>query len=215
MAIPRLILASASPRRQDLLVQIGVPFDVLAQDIDETPLPDEIPEIYVQRMATEKAAAALTAAPAAVVLAADTTVVCDDRVLGKPVDEADAVAMLQLLSDRQHQVLTAVTIADGSRTDGSRTDRSRTDGSRSRQALSRSTVKFRAISEGEAKAYWQTGEPRGKAGAYAIQGMGAVFVAGLQGSYSGVMGLPLFETAALLAEFGQPVWLPDANQESL
>lgn len=200
MAIPRLILASASPRRQDLLVQIGVPFDVLAQDIDETPLPDEIPEIYVQRMATEKAAAALTAAPAAVVLAADTTVVCDGLVLGKPVDEADAVAMLQRLSDRQHQVLTAVTIADGSR---------------SRQALSRSEVTFRAISETEARAYWQTGEPRGKAGAYAIQGMGAVFVAGLQGSYSGVMGLPLFETAALLAEFGQPVWLPEANQESL
>lgn len=181
-------------------MQIGVPFEVHAQDIDETPFTGEIPEIYVQRMAAEKAAAALAAFPSAVVLAADTTVVCDGLVLGKPADEADAAAMLSRLSGRQHQVFTAVTVADGAQ---------------SRQALSCSEVTFRQISATEAARYWRSGEPRGKAGAYAIQGKGAVFVAGLQGSYSGVMGLPLFETAALLTEFGQPVWQPTDSEESL
>lgn len=199
MAVPRLILASASPRRQDLLVQIGVQFEVRAQDIDESPLPDEAPETYVQRMAAEKAAAALTAFPEALILAADTTVVCDDLVLGKPLNEADAVAMLNRLSGREHQVLTAVCVSDRRQ---------------SHQALSRSAVSFRSISSDEARRYWHTGEPRGKAGAYAIQGMGAVFVAGLRGSYSGVMGLPLFETAALLAKFKQPVWQPADTEES-
>jgi septum formation protein len=199
MAIPRLILASASPRRQDLLVQIGVQFDVRAQDIDETPHPDEAPETYVQRMAAGKAAVALAAFPEAVILAADTTVVCDDLVLGKPVDEADAVAMLSRLSGREHQVLTAVCVSDRRQ---------------SQQALSRSTVNFRSITSDEARRYWHSGEPRGKAGAYAIQGLGAVFVAGLQGSYSGVMGLPLFETAELLAKFKQPVWQPADTEES-
>ncbi|GAB5498953.1 MAG: nucleoside triphosphate pyrophosphatase [Pseudohongiellaceae bacterium] len=199
MAIPRLILASASPRRQDLLVQIGVQFDVRAQDIDETPHPDEAPETYVQRMAAGKAAVALAAFPEAVILAADTTVVCDDLVLGKPVDEADAVAMLSRLSGREHQVLTAVCVSDRRQ---------------SQQALSRSTVNFRSITSDEARRYWHSGEPRGKAGAYAIQGLGAVFVAGLQGSYSGVMGLPLFETAELLAKFKLPVWQPADTEES-
>lgn len=191
MTTPSLILASASPRRQELLRQIGVGFAVQAQDIDETPRPGEHPETYVQRMAAEKAAAARSAFPDAVVLAADTTVVCAGQILGKPADEAEAVAMLTSLSGRDHQVLTAVAVGNGDAT---------------QQALSRSTVSFRNISASEAQRYWQTGEPRGKAGAYAIQGYAAVFVCALQGSFSGVMGLPLFETASLLAEFNIPVW---------
>jgi septum formation protein len=191
MATPQLILASASPRRQELLMQIGVAFEVHAQDIDETPRATESAETYVQRMAVEKARSAQTAFPDALVLAADTTVVCDENVLGKPEDEDDALAMLAQLSGRSHRVLTAVAVASADAL---------------RQALSHSEVRFRDISSAEARRYWQTGEPRGKAGAYAIQGLGAVFVADLVGSYSGVMGLPLYETAALLSEFQQPVW---------
>jgi len=196
---PALILASASPRRQELLVQIGVDFEVRAQDIDESLLSSETPEVYVQRMAVEKAASCLSAFPSAVVLAADTTVVCDGLVLGKPADEADAVAMLSRLSGRRHRVLTAVSLVDSTR---------------QLQALSASEVSFRAISDAEARQYWRTGEPQGKAGAYAIQGMGAVFVSNLQGSYSGVMGLPLYETATLLEEFDYPKWQAAAGTKS-
>lgn len=192
-----IILASASPRRQELLAQIGVRFSVRGQDIDESIHAGEPPRDYVLRMAQEKADSALNeiaAQPGAaggIVLAADTSVVCDEAVLGKPGDEADAVDMLQRLSGRAHRVLSAVAVAAG--------------GGKRRHALSESRVTFRAISLEEAHYYYRSGEPEGKAGAYAIQGYGAVFVERIEGSYSGVMGLPLFETAQLLSEFSVPM----------
>lgn len=192
-----IILASASPRRQELLAQIGVRFTVRGQDIDESIHAGEPPRDYVQRMAQEKADSALNeiaaqpGAEAGIVLAADTSVVCDEAVLGKPGSEADAIAMLQRLSGRTHRVLSAVSVA--------------ASGGEWRHGLSESLVTFRAISFDEAQRYYRSGEPEGKAGAYAIQGYGAVFVERIEGSYSGVMGLPLFETAQLLNEFSVPM----------
>lgn len=202
MTSPRVILASASPRRQALLRQIGVACQVCPQDIDETRRPDEAPKVYVRRMADEKAEAALGSGAdteSAVIVASDTSVVCEGAVLGKPETEAEAVSMLQLLAGREHQVLTAVTVADASHR---------------AQALSESKVLFREIPDAEARRYWQSGEPLGKAGGYAIQGLGAVFVKTLVGSYSGVMGLPLFETARLLAEFGVTCWQADVRDNA-
>lgn len=189
-----LYLASGSPRRRELLTQIGVSFSTLAAPIDESVLPGEPADLYVQRLALAKAAAGLaTLSPSsdAVVLGADTAVVLDGRILGKPVDKADALAMLQLLSGREHQVMTAVALADGQR---------------SEVCLVTSDVSFRPVSADEAHTYWASGEPHDKAGGYAIQGLAAVFVNGMRGSYSAVVGLPLCETAALLAEFGIPTW---------
>ncbi|WP_248768372.1 nucleoside triphosphate pyrophosphatase [Pseudomonas sp. MWU12-2345] len=192
-----LYLASGSPRRRELLTQIGVPFSVISAEIDETPLPDERPLAYVERLARGKAAAgrarlgASQAAAGTCVLGADTAVVLDGRILGKPVDEADALAMLLALSDREHEVLTAIAVLDGERCES---------------RVVRSLVKFRAIHPEEAHLYWSGGEPRDKAGAYAIQGLAAVFVVGLNGSYSAVVGLPLCETAELLGHFGIPCW---------
>jgi septum formation protein len=187
-------LASASPRRRQLLSQIGVPFQVLSVDVDESIAAGEGAERYVVRLARAKAAAGLArlAARRAPVLGADTAVVAGGAILGKPADCADAQRMLGLLSASTHEVLTAVALA---------TD----DGVLSH--LSRSEVTFREITPEEARDYWNTGESRDKAGAYAIQGYGAVFVSGLRGSYSGVMGLPLFETAHLLRAAGVPCWL--------
>ena len=191
-----IILASASPRRQELLAQIGVRFTVRSQYIDESIRIGELANDYVSRMAQEKANSALSAlcvtkdSSDTLVLAADTSVVCDATVLGKPLDEADAVDMLRRLSGREHRVLSAVTL--------STQDKQRT-------VLSESRVRFREISTEEAQQYYGSGEPLGKAGAYAIQGYAAVFVEQLIGSYSGVMGLPLFETAQLLAEFSVPM----------
>ena len=191
-----IILASASPRRQELLAQIGVRFTVRSQYIDESIRIGELANDYVSRMAQEKANSALSAlcvtedSSDTLVLAADTSVVCDATVLGKPMDEADAVDMLRRLSGREHRVLSAVTL--------STQDKQRT-------VLSESRVRFREISIEEAQQYYRSGEPLGKAGAYAIQGYAAVFVEQLVGSYSGVMGLPLFETAQLLAEFSVPM----------
>jgi septum formation protein len=191
-----IILASASARRQELLRQIGVRFTVRSQDIDESIRSGELANDYVIRMAQEKAKSALSAFPvnkdsnATVVLAADTSVVCDADVLGKPIDEADAVDMLRRLSGREHRVLSAVTLATQ--------DKQRT-------VLSESRVRFREISIAEAQQYYRSGESAGKAGAYAIQGYAAVFVEQLIGSYSGVMGLPLFQTAQLLSEFTVPL----------
>ena len=191
-----IILASASPRRQELLAQIGVRFTVRSQYIDESIRIGELANDYVSRMAQEKANSALSAlcvtkdSSDTLVLAADTSVVCDATVLGKPLDEADAVDMLRRLSGREHRVLSAVTL--------STQDKQRT-------VLSESRVRFREISIEEAQQYYRSGEPLGKAGAYAIQGYAAVFVEQLVGSYSGVMGLPLFETAQLLAEFSVPM----------
>ena len=189
-----LHLASASPRRRELLAQIGVPFVTLIASIDETALPGEPAERYVERLAREKALAGLAALsdPAdAVVLGADTAVVLDGRILGKPADRAECLATLVALSGREHQVLTAVALASAQRTE-------------SRVVASR--VRFRPLRAGEAEAYWATGEPCDKAGSYGIQGLAAVFVSQLEGSYSAVVGLPLCETAQLLGEFGIPCW---------
>lgn len=192
-----LYLASGSPRRRELLAQIGVPFASLMTSVDETPLPDEAPSAYVERLARAKAAAGLAALGAdeqAAVLGADTTVVLDGRILGKPASREECIAMLQALSGREHEVLTAVALASVQRSE------TRTVSSR---------VGFRPIDAVEAGAYWDTGEPADKAGGYAIQGFAAVFVRHLQGSYSAVVGLPLCETAHLLTEFGIPFWQPE------
>lgn len=189
-----LYLASGSPRRRELLTQIGVPFTAVSADIDETPLAHETPSAYVERLARSKAEAGRRALHADVdgcVLGADTAVVLDGRILGKPLDQAEAMTMLLSLSGREHEVLTAIAVLDGQRCE-------------SRVVSSR--VRFRSITEREAAAYWASGEPRDKAGGYGIQGLGAVFVAGLEGSYSAVVGLPLCETAELLGHFGIPCW---------
>lgn len=184
-----LVLASASPRRSELLRQLGVHFRVLPVDVDETPAPGESPREYVVRVASDKAHAARSAldTDAAPVLAADTAVVIDGRILGKPVDAEDAARMLRALSGRRHEVLTAVVLRVADREE---------------RAVNRTAVGFRRLDAEEIDAYWRSGEPAGKAGAYAIQGLGAVFVERIEGSYTGVMGLPLFETARLLAGFG-------------
>jgi septum formation protein len=175
-----------------------VSFQVLNVEIDESIGTAELPLDYVKRLAAAKAAAGLrqSEAPGSMarpVLAADTAVVIDGEILGKPQGGEDGLRMLQLLSGRTHEVLTAVALATAS-------------GLESR--VSRSEVTFRAIGAAEARDYWHTGEPRGKAGGYAIQGYGAVFVAGLRGSYSGVMGLPLYETAEFLRLVGVSPWQP-------
>ena len=185
-----IYLASGSPRRRALLQQIGVSFQVIGIELDETALADEAPLAYVSRLAEAKAAAgwersrSLGPAP---VLAADTAVVLDGRILGKPADRENAISMLRELSNRTHEVLTAVALRTAAGT---------------QLKVSRSFVTFRAIDAAEARGYWESGEPRDKAGAYAIQGYAAVFIADLKGSYSGVMGLPLFETAQLLEAAG-------------
>lgn len=187
---PSLYLASASPRRQELLQQLGLKYTLLAQDIDETIGDQETAESYVNRMALEKAQAGLLDSRYSLplpVLAADTCVVCDGAVLGKPAGAESALMMLSLLSGRQHQVLTAICVSTQEL---------------SRQVLVSTAVCFRKISEDEMLAYWHSGEPLDKAGAYAIQGKGAMFVSRIEGSYSAVVGLPLFETMLLLADFG-------------
>ena len=187
-------LASSSARRRELLQQIGVSFRIVGTAIDETVRHGESPLAYVTRLAAAKAEAGWERsrdAANAPVLAADTAVVLNGKIFGKPADRPDAEHMLRQLSGRTHEVLTAIAL---------RTP----DGLCSR--VSRSEVDFRCIDAAEAHAYWETGEPGDKAGGYAVQGKGAVFIAGLRGSYSGVMGLPLFETAELLAQAGVPRW---------
>jgi septum formation protein len=191
-------LASASPRRRELLRQIGVPFRVVGAAVDEAVLPAEPAAAYVARLAAAKADAGWTGSRHAgkgagdvPVLAADTAVVLGGTILGKPRDRQDAEDMLRQLSGRTHAVLTAVALRTSRGIDS---------------MISRSEVTFRAIAAGEAKDYWESGEPLDKAGAYAIQGLAAIFVADLRGSFSGVMGLPLFETAALLSRAGVAHW---------
>jgi septum formation protein len=187
-----LYLASGSPRRRELLVQIGVPFTVVSAAIDETPLTGEAPRAYVERLALAKARAGSDALDGAgVVLGADTAVILDQRILGKPLDEADFLATLAALSGREHEVLTAVALVDGERSEVFSVS---------------SRVAFRPIQAAEARAYWASGEPQDKAGGYAIQGLAAVFVDSLHGSYSAVVGLPLCETAQALGDFGIPCW---------
>ena len=187
-----IYLASASPRRKELLARLGVDCKVMPVDLDESRLPGETGEAYVSRLALEKGRLAFARLnrPDIPVVAADTAVVLGETILGKPVDEADAERMLSLLSNRVHEVYTAVAVLTRGKEE---------------TALSRSEVRFRSLSGGEISAYWRTGEPQDKAGAYGIQGLGAIFVQELQGSYSGVMGLPLFETARLLKSAGVDV----------
>ncbi len=194
MSTDFVYLASGSPRRRELLQQIGVAFRVLGAPVDEAVLAGEVPAAYVARLAAAKAGCGWESrrdAAAVPVLAADTAVVLDGNILGKPVDRQDAEGMLRQLSGRTHEVLTAVALRTVSGLQA---------------AISHSEVTFRAISASEAQAYWETGEPRDKAGAYAIQGRAAVFITDLRGSFSGVMGLPLFETAALLSAAGISHW---------
>ncbi|WP_119393221.1 Maf family protein [Salinibius halmophilus] len=184
-----LVLASQSPRRHELLKQIGVAHSQQPVDIDETPHVGELADDYVVRMAVEKARAAYKGEQ--VVLASDTCGVLDGEILLKPVDKQDAMAMWQRMAGRDHDILTSICVISG-------------QGEHWR--LCRSTVRFRAFDRALFERYWQTGEPHDKAGGYAIQGLGAVLVANMQGSYSSVMGLPLFETAELLQQAGVPVW---------
>ena len=187
--LPQLYLASQSPRRRELLAQIGVVFEVLAANVDETVYAGEDATAYVRRVALEKAQVGwqkLAQQRRRPVLGADTAVVCGTDILGKPRDRADALDMLQRLSGRTHTVLSAVALA----------------GAGAAVRVQSSRVTFRTLHADECAAYWETGEPLDKAGAYAIQGRAAVFIRRIEGSYSGVMGLPLFETATLLQEAG-------------
>lgn len=186
---PDIYLASQSPRRRMLLEQLGARFRLVDQNVEEILRDGESPEVFVLRLALDKARAGLRNLEAGVrpVLGADTVVVLDDEVLGKPADETAALAMLERLSGNTHRVLTGVALVDDEH---------------EATRLSVSTVTFRPLSEAERHAYWASGEPHDKAGGYAIQGRGAVFVQQLDGSYSGVMGLPLFEIGDLLTEFG-------------
>lgn len=189
-----LYLASSSPRRRELLTQIGVPFTVVKAPIDETPQAGEGSFAYVQRMAEEKARAGWELLPQpgnGHVLGADTAVIAQGHILGKPRDEADALAILALLSGSTHEVITTVALFDGTRMD---------------TCTASARVTFRPIDEAEARAYWASGEPADKAGGYGIQGLGAIFVEKLEGSYSAVVGLGLFETAALLQRNGIACW---------
>ena len=188
-----IILASSSPRRAELLHQIGTRFAIQPADIDETQLPDESPEVYVQRMARKKAETVAQNIKEInlPVLGADTTVVLDNRVFSKPADEAEAIATLRALSGRSHRVLSAIAVVAEGRTE---------------LRLSETSVRFRVIKEQEYERYWSTGEPQGKAGAYAIQGLGAVFVDSITGSYSGVVGLPLSQTFELFERFNIACW---------
>ena len=184
-----IYLASASPRRQELLTQIGVRFELLKLAVPELPAAGEMPRDFVQRMALEKARAGkqlLSPDDPHPVLGADTEVVIDGCILGKPVDKDDALAILTRLSGRKHQVMSAVAVV--------------ADYEAIRTNISQ--VTFDKLSLDQINAYWNSGECQDKAGAYAIQGRAAAFILDLQGSYSGVMGLPLYETATLLNEFG-------------
>ena len=194
MSLDFVYLASGSPRRRELLQQIGVSFRVVGTVVDEAVRLAETAPAYVLRLAGAKADAGWERSRDATdvpVLAADTAVVLDGKILGKPADRQDGEGMLRQLSGRTHEVLTAVALRTAI-------------GLQSR--ISRSEVTFRSIAADEAQAYWETGEPSDKAGAYAIQGRAAIFIADLRGSYSGVMGLPLFETAELLREAGVMRW---------
>ena len=183
----QIILASASPRRRELLDQIRVSYQVHAVDLDETPLPNEEPLAYVKRVAAEKSALCVVQLkPTLPVLAADTSVILDGLIMGKPKDQADAVNMLMQLSGKTHQVVSALSLR----------------GREHFEALSITDVTFRDLSEQEMLDYWETGEPIDKAGSYAIQGLGGLFVQSIVGSFSGVVGLPLFETAQLLSKQG-------------
>ncbi len=191
----KLILASQSPRRLELLHQIGVRPEVHPADIDETPLSDETPEDYVNRLARHKAEAVAQHYSGALVIGSDTSVVVDNQILGKPESRDHFFTMFKRLSGAQHQVMTAVAITDG------------------QQTLSEvviTQVSFYPVNEREIERYWLSGEPQDKAGGYGIQGLGALFVKEIQGSYSAVVGLPLAETGKILDKFGFSAWAQGA-----
>jgi len=192
----QIYLASSSPRRQQLLDQISIRYHVIHPDIKESPHTGESPVDYAVRIAAEKARSGFrllslnsteSIRPVLPVLGADTVVSMDDKIMGKPDNKADAIDMLQQLSGRSHEVVTAVTLFTQDQ---------------ERIINCNSTVTFRKISEEECEHYWLSNEPNDKAGGYAIQGIAAIFISNLSGSFSGVMGLPLFETAKLLEDFG-------------
>ena len=200
---PRLFLASRSPRRRELLTLVGIQFDTIVfrnhpredEELDETPLPDEVPIDYVQRVARAKAeygwrVVTLRKMRSQPVLAADTTLEFEGQIIGKPTDAEDARAILRRLAGNTHRVLTAVSVAFEGRIEST---------------LSISEVRFCPLDEATIRAYVATGEPMDKAGAYGIQGHAGLFVENLAGSYTGVMGLPLYETGALLQRFGYPL----------
>ncbi len=189
-----LILASASPRRQSLLKALGLSLKVQPQDIDESLRPHEEPQALVRRLAVSKARSALQASlndnennNNVLVLGSDTIVVCEGVILGKPLDKKEAVDTLKSLSGRKHQVMTAVALMNNDHEE---------------IAVSITEVRFKHLSDEEIDAYWESGEPQDKAGSYAIQGLGGMFVSEINGSYSGVVGLPIFETSQLLGKFG-------------
>jgi len=179
----QITLASASPRRRELLDQIQVSYNVLAVNIDESHIAGETAQQFVQRLALEKARAGFAQAPNLPALGADTIVICEQHILGKPENQPMFVDMLQLLSAKPHTVMTAVAICKGEI---------------EHCKISTSEVEFTELSRAQIEAYWQTQEPLDKAGGYAIQGIGAQFIKNIKGSYSGIMGLPLFETVQLL-----------------
>lgn len=190
-AAPRLILGSASPRRRDLLAQIGlIPTDVRAADIDETPLRGELPRPYCERMARQKAEA-LAVGAGDVILTADTTVALGRRILGKPADAAEAAAFLHALSGRRHRVITSVAVRTADRL---------------WERTVETIVKVKQLSNTEVNGYLASGEWQGKAGGYGIQGGFGAFIPWLQGSFTGVVGLPVAETAQLLQAAGIRIW---------
>ncbi len=195
-----LILASASPRRQELLKQIGVHFVCLPMNIDESPLKNEGPHAFVTRLAEEKTLAALPQAKGLAVLGSDTIVTIDNQILGKPKNSTDAKKILSLLSARTNVVMTGVSICQV------------INGQTKMLTKVVSTeVKFLPLSQKQIAAYVKTGEPMDKAGAYGIQGLAAVFIESINGCYSNVVGLPLAQTGQLLEQFNVPVWQPNSN----
>lgn len=184
---PSIILASGSPRRLSLLQQLGLQVEVQAADIDESVIGDERAPEYVVRLASEKALKVASTKPQNLVIGADTAIEVDNRILGKPVDQADGVGMLQNMQGRSHSVYTGVAITGEGRIE---------------TTLIQTRVWLRSLTDAEINAYWATGEPTGKAGSYAIQGAGAVLVQRIEGCYFNVVGLPLHETSALLGRFG-------------
>lgn len=198
MSGPSLILASSSPRRKEILEAMGVPFTIQTAAIDEARMQGEVACEMVLRLAAAKATA-IVAEPGQIVIGADTAVVLGEEIFGKPEDADDALDMLSRLSGRTHQVLTGLAVATVGTVNS---------------ALSVTDVRFRDIHPDEARRYWQSGEPRDKAGGYAIQGRGGVFVEAIMGSYTTVVGLPVFETARLLREAGfetLPALRPDTK----
>lgn len=222
MGLPYVYLASTSPRRQQLLQQLGLHFETLHPDIDETRREKESAQDYVERLALEKARLGwhlLRSNPAAPVIGADTCIVVDSEIIGKPVNKDHAMQMLEKLSARWHQVFTAVAIVGRNLSRDSESGTVDNVGNAiggddtllEQLELSVSEVEFREISVDEREAYWQSGEPADKAGGYGIQGKGAAFVKQIRGSYSGIVGLPLCETESLLKSYGIEIFRRSAK----